>query len=169
MHPIALPFRTEVGTALARQTLVLTRMPGTNSFLDALENVPAALQRDAPVAAPDTFRRYRRLSLRDACLGLAGYRDPVHPLHQAIARLKPGDPLEVRAGEDRWELLDDDGVAVGQLARGFTPPPGAGRVHAHVRAVVSWDRQSSEPEYQQSLRSEAWEVVVPELVFEPER
>ena len=55
-----------------------------------------------------------------------------------------------------------------QLARGFTAPAGASRIRAAVMAIVSWDAERSEPEYRQGLRNEAWEVVVPELVFEPQ-
>ena len=58
-------------------------------------------------------------------------------------------------------------MMVGQLARNFAAPAGAGCVRAAVMAVVSWDTERSEPDYQQGLRSDAWEVVVPELVFEP--
>ena len=107
--------------------------------------------------------------MRDVFLGFAGYRDPAHPVHQAIAALNPGDRLQVRTDGDRWELLDGNGMVVGQLARGFTAPPKVGRVHASVLAVVSWDRESTEPEYRPGLRCDAWEVVVPELVVEPER
>ena len=102
-------------------------------------------------------------------LGFAGYRDPKHPVHQVIADLNPGDTLQVRMGTDRWELLSDDGMVVGQLARGFTTPADAGGVQAAVTAIVAWDAERSEPEYRQNLRSDAWEVVVPELVFEPNR
>ena len=38
---------------------------------------------------------------------------------------------------------------------------------ATVLAVVSWDRERSEPQYLSGLQCDAWEVVVPELVFEP--
>ena len=38
---------------------------------------------------------------------------------------------------------------------------------ATVMAVVIWDRERSEPHYRDGLRSESWETVVPELVFEP--
>ena len=55
-----------------------------------------------------------------------------------------------------------------QLARGCTAPSGAGGVDAGVLASVSWDQDSSEPRYQQGIRSDAREVVVPELVFEPQ-
>ena len=55
---------------------------------------------------------------------------------------------------------------VGQLARNFTEPAGTGGVRASVMAIVSWDAERSEPEYRRDLRSDAWEVVVPELIFE---
>ncbi len=48
-------------------------------------------------------------------------------------------------------------------------PAGAGRTCATVMSIVSWDAERSEPEFRSGLRSKAWEVVVPELVFEPER
>ena len=40
---------------------------------------------------------------------------------------------------------------------------------AEVLAVVGWSREASEPQYRDSIRCDAWEVVVPELVFEPDR
>ena len=39
---------------------------------------------------------------------------------------------------------------------------------AKVWAVVTWDRERSEPQYQDRLLCDDWEVVVPELVFEPD-
>ena len=160
-----------VAMTRAQQTLTLMRLPGVHLFQDALRSDPAVLHREAPVdgyvvPAPELLRRYRRLSLRDVFLGFAGYWDPEHPVHQAIANLNPGDPLQLRMGTDRWELLADNGMVVGQLARNFTAPAGASRVRAAVMVIVSWDAGRSEPEYRQGLRSEAWEVVVPELVFE---
>ena len=160
-----------VAMTRARQTLVLMRVPGVHPFQDVLGDVPAVLHRDAPVGHPaprlELLRRYRRLSLRDVFLGFAGYRDPSHPVHQVIAALKSGDPLQVKMGTDRWELLADNGTVVGQLARNFTAPAGASGVHATVMAVASWDAERSEPEFRTVLRSDAWEVVVPELAFEP--
>ena len=46
--------------------------------------------------------------------------------------------------------------------------PGATKAHAEVLAIVSWDKERSEPEYRTGLRNETWEVVVPELMFEPD-
>ena len=117
-----------VGMTRARQTLALMRLPGPNPFQDALSNAPCTLFRSGPAAlpapAPELARSYRRFSLGDVFISFAGSRRPGHPVHTAIAALSPGDPLQVRAGSGRWELLDRDGVVVGQLARNFKPPPG---------------------------------------------
>jgi ATP-dependent DNA helicase RecQ len=40
-------------------------------------------------------------------------------------------------------------------------------VSARVYAVLGRSRKAAEPEYQASLRCEEWEVVVPELIYEP--
>ena len=161
-----------VAMTRARQTLTLMRLPGPHPFQDALSGVPATLLRNDPAAlppaAPELARRYQRLSLRDVFLGFAGYRDPDHPVHKAIAALAPGDSLRVGSGGDRQDLLDQSGVVVGQLARGFKAPAGMRFASATVLAVVNWDREKSESPYRDGLRSEAWEVVVPELVFEPD-
>ena len=39
---------------------------------------------------------------------------------------------------------------------------------ARVLAIATWDRDSSDPQYQGRLQCDTWEVVVPELVFERE-
>lgn len=95
-------------------------------------------------------------------------RSADHPAHRAIATLSPGDRLQVRQGQIRLELLDLKGTSVGQLARGYEVPGGMRCTSATVLAVVKWSREKSEPEYQDGLRCDEWEVVVPELVFEPE-
>ena len=41
--------------------------------------------------------------------------------------------------------------------------------YAVVMAIVRWDRERAEPQFQSNLRSDSWEVVVPELVFQPDR
>ena len=58
---------------------------------------------------------------------------------------------------------------MGRLAGGFDAPAGMRCSYATVMAVATWDRESSEPQYQDRLRCDRWEVVVPELVFEPDR
>jgi ATP-dependent DNA helicase RecQ len=36
-----------------------------------------------------------------------------------------------------------------------------------VAAIIIRQREDTEPEYRDSVRCERWEVVMPELVFEP--
>ena len=161
-----------VGMTRARQTLALMRLPGPNPFQDALSNAPSTLFRNGPAAlpapAPELARSYRRFSLGDGFISFAGYRRPGHPVHTAIAALSAGDPLQVRAGSGRWELLDRDGLVVGQLARNLKPPTNMRCEHASVMAIVRWDRERSESQFQANLRAGSWEVVVPELVFQPD-
>ncbi len=160
-----------VAMSRARQTLTLARFQSAHPFQKALRDNPSALHRQAhvklPPAPPALSRRYKQLSLRDVFLSYAGYRRPNHLLHRAIADLSPGDPLQLRGGASRWELLDRNGTVVGQLARGYGAPSGTRCVSASVLAIATWRREYSEPQYQSGLKCDTWEVVVPELVFEP--
>ena len=161
-----------VAMTRARQTLALARFPGPHRLQDTLADIPSVLRRQAPAelpqAAPELARKYRRLSLRDVFLSFAGYRHSGHPVHRAIAALSPGDRLEARLGSGRWELLDGGGTVVGQLAGSFEAPSGMHCSSATVLAIAKWGRESSEPEYQDGLLCNDWEVVVPELIFEPD-
>ena len=108
-----------VAVTRAGQTLTLMCLPGQNPLQDALSDAPSTLFRNGPAAlpapAPELARSYRRFSLGDVFLSFAGYRRHGHPVHTAIAALSPGDPLQVRAGSGRWELLDRDGLVAGQM------------------------------------------------------
>ena len=55
-----------------------------------------------------------------------------------------------------------------EVARGFKALAGMRCVSAAVLPVVNWDQEKSESQYRDDLRSEAWEVVVPKLVLEPD-
>jgi len=156
-----------------------------------LRRHPDSLPRNAPVHAPELDRRYLRPALDEINLGFAGRHHARHPVHRAIAALAPGDPLDVKVvatstsaapseslatgsrpnvnvdPHERWELRSPSGRVVGRLGRRFQAPPGMQCVCAVVHAVVTWSRDASESRYQDSLKCDSWEVVVPELVFEP--
>ena len=102
-------------------------------------------------------------------LGFAGRRSERDPIHRRIAALSPGDPLNARiTDQGRWELLDSAGTPVGRLAKSFKPPAAMRCRSAEVRAVVGWSREASEPQFRDSIRCDTWEVVVPEIEFEPD-
>ena len=160
-----------VAMTRARQTLALIRLGERRGLHAPLSENPSVLLRE-PAALPqppaELARRYRRLTLRDVYLGFAGRRPAGHPVHRAIAALSPGDRLNVRIDGQRRELLRDDGTVVGRLATTFEPPAGLRCISATVLAVATWNREISDSKYQDSIECDAWEVVVPELVFGPE-
>ena len=147
------------------------RLLGPHPLQDSLSDVPSTFLRSAPAAlptpAPELARSYRRLSLNDVFISFAGRRLPNHDFHRAIAAPSPGDLLQVRAGSGRWELVRQNGTVVGQPAHNFEPPPGMRCEYATVVATVRWDRERSEPQFRANLLADCWEVVVPELVFQP--
>ena len=155
-----------VAMTRARQTLTLARLHGSRSFLAELADHPATIRREAadlPPCLEAVEYRHVRPTLQDVDLGFAGRRRAGDPLHGAIATLSIGDPLQVRVGTDgRWTLRDRVGRTVGRLAGSFRPPAGARCRSAEVFSVVGWSREASDPKYRDAM-------VVPELVFEPDR
>ena len=160
-----------VAMTRARQTLALARLEGPHRIQDVLIDHPSVVQRTltAPsTAPPELLYRHVRPSLKDVDLGFAGRHGTHHPIHRAIAALSPGDPLRARiADHGRWQLTDGAGTTVGRLTKSFRPPAGMRCRSASMLAVVGWRRELSEPKYRNAIKCDAWEVVVPELVFEP--
>ena len=158
-----------VAMTRAKRTLTLAKTGKSNPFLQVLHGHPSVLIRPEPEYFPDAPREleqtYYRLSLRDVQLSLAGYQPAGHPVHRAIAGLSPGDLLQVRTDRSPWELLTMDGATVGRLARSFKVPVAAGEVSATVLVIASWDRTKSDGQYQDLIKSERWEVVIPEIVI----
>ena len=159
-----------VAMTRARQTLALGCLGEPNPMQEALRDSSSVVWRnptELPPPAPELSRRYRQINLRDVYLSFAGGKPPQHRVHRAIAALSPSDPLKVRQQSDRWELLDRRGTVVGILAKSFVPPKGMTCTDANVLAIATWSRQHSDPQYQEQLQCDTWEVVVPELIFEP--
>ncbi len=159
-----------VSMTRARQTLTLGRLSEPNPIQTALRKSPAVVWRepfDLPPPAPELRRHYRQLSLTDVYLSFAGRMPSTNRVHAAIAALSPNDPLQVRQRNGQWELLDFSGVVIGMLSRNFKPPERLVCTHASVLAIATWARHHSDPEYQEQLQCDTWEVVVPELIFEP--
>ena len=160
-----------VAMTRARQTLTLAWFDGPHRLLDALRGNRAVTRREPAKLppAPATLRyRYIRPGLDEIDLGFAGRRGGRDPVHRAIAKLTPGVLLETRIAEGgRWLLLDGNRRVVGRLFKEFKPPPGMRCRSAEVLAVVGWSREASRPEFRVAAKCESWEIVVPELVFEP--
>ena len=161
-----------VAMTRARQTLALLRFDGAHPIQEAVLDCPSVLVRapaTAPPAPPELLYRHVRATLQEVDLGFAGRRGEGHPIHRAIAALSAGEPLEVRIVDGgKWQTADGAGRVVGRLAGSFEPPTGMRCRAASVLAVVGWSREASELEYRDAMRCDTWEVVVPELVFEPQ-
>ena len=162
-----------VAMTRARETLSLACFEGPQPLQEVLLDKPCVLRREPselpPAAAAQEYRSIRP-SLEDVDLGFAGRQVTGKPVHRAIAALSPGDPLQTRiVNAGRWELLNREGVVVGRMANSFRPPAGARCRSATIRAIVEWSREASRSEYRDGMKCDAWEVIVPELTFEPDR
>ena len=160
-----------VAMTRARKTLTLTCFEGSQQFQNLPPNNPSVLHREPVNLSPHTLKlhyRYVYTSLQDVDLGFAGRRNTRDKVHRAIATLSPNDSLDIQiTNEGRWELLSKTGIVVGRLAKSFNPPSGMRCGSAAVFAVVEWESKTSEPKYRDNLKCESWEVVLPELIFEP--
>ena len=160
-----------VAMTRAQETLTLVRFDHSNSFVNELRNHAATNWREATKLPPfpDEARYYSNcLSLEKVDLGYAGRHAANDSVHRAIAGLKVGDDLRVHIRKDGvWTLRNDKGRCVGRLARSFEAPLGMCCRNAKVYAIVNWRRDRSNEKYHNSYRCDEWEVVIPEMTFEP--
>ncbi|MXW87293.1 MAG: ATP-dependent helicase, partial [Boseongicola sp. SB0667_bin_21] len=162
-----------VAMTRARKTLTLAHFTDSRGFQDELVGRAMTVKREAaelPPCSKAVEYRYVRPALEDVDLGYAGRRRARDPVHAAIGALLAGDSLDVRIGSDgRWVLLDEHNRVVGRLAESFKPPSGMRCHAAAVFALVGWSREASDSKYHDAMKCDAWEVVIPELVFKPDR
>ena len=173
-----------VAMTRARDTLTLMSMDQPSKFVAELSHRPEILKREPPAEWPQRPDQLpalrRRLRLGEVNLSFAGGRGPRDRLHRAIADLQPGDPLEVNTGTTPWELKSQ-GITVGRLARKFDTRDLTGeshpntqrgndlasnspRIEASVLAIAAWSRDKSTGEHRTRLRTDRWEVVIPEIL-----
>ncbi len=162
-----------VAMTRARQTLTLAGLDGSRGFHAELTDHPATIRRETaePPPCSEAMKFHHvRTTPGQVDLGFAGRRRAGDPMHGTIAGLSIGDPLDVRVGDDgRWKLLDRNARTVGRLARSFSPPSGMRFRSATVFAILEWSRDASDPNWLEAVKCDTWEVVVPELVFMPDR
>ena len=159
-----------VAMTRARQTLALLRRKESHPFQTGLQDRPSVLLRETitlPRPGPELTRHHRQLALNEVFLSFAGYKTPENHLHRAIAALSPGDALQAKQSGQAWKLLDEAGNTVGILAEDFEAPNNMVCTHATVAAIATWGRDRSGAKYLDRLHCEKWEVVLPELIFEP--
>lgn len=159
-----------VAMTRARQTLALLRRKEPHPFHAGLHHRPSVLLREtttSPRPGPELTRRHRQLALNEVFLSFAGNKPPEDHLHTAIAALSPGDRVQVNQDEQPWKLLNQAGTTVGILAQSFKPPDNMVFTNATVAAIATWGKDRSDAKYLDRVMCENWEVVLPELIFEP--
>jgi hypothetical protein len=160
-----------VAMTRARQTLTLVQMGARHTFSEELRASASVFHRPQgePFAiAPELHMRYILPSMRDIDIGFAGRQVNDHPVHQHLSALVSGSPLQLLNDGQRWILLDQDGQTVGHMSRAFSPPSEMKCVSAHALAIQVRRLQDTDEDYQHLVKSDSWEVVLPELVFAPE-
>lgn len=91
-------------------------------------------------------------------IGFAGRKVPTDPVHQAIASLRPGDPVEVKG---RF-VKAVSGQIVGRLASSVDETP-LQRESASVVAVMVRTRSQTPEQFWPSLQADQWETPLVEV------
>ena len=115
---------------------------------------------------PGPRRYFQSAEARMVDLSFAGRQRHNHPVLVATSEARVGDALTLVRDRDRWQLQDSQGRSLGRLAKSFSPPGNARFVRGEVAAILRWRKDDSDEAFHHTIRREAWEVVVPELVFE---
>lgn len=156
-----------VAMTRAQKTLTLARF---NRF-KSLQHVDSITYRSPAEFSPCSkqfYFKYDRSSLKNVNISFAGFKNPNNRIHKAIADLAIGDSLKIKLGKDnKWVVMDANNQLVGKMAESFQPRNGMGIKSARVFAIVGWSKEFSKPEFQSKLQSENWEVVLPEIIYEP--
>ena len=154
-----------VAMTRARSTLtVLT--DGPHAFVCPGDEVLSRRVTPDTAALPRARLRYVSPDPKLVDLSFAGRLRHGDPSLAAIAAARPGDPVHLIRDGDRWRIENVQGRTLARLSRAFAPPEGTTFLRGEVAAILHWRREDGDEEYHHLLRRDAWEVVLPELVFE---
>ena len=153
-----------VAMTRAEETLTLCEFEPGNPFTAALGPQVQSRSFDGS-HKPELDVQYQTLTLGEVDLGFAGRQRPTEPVHEAIAKLEPGDALELRLEGERYVLLDCDGNTVGRTAKSFRLS--LELESCEVAGIVTRFKEDTEQSFIAMVRCEQWEVVVPRLRGRP--
>jgi len=156
-----------VAMTRAKKSLIIAQAGGRHRFADVLTSLPGVVDRASGSVqnVPNLSKRYLMPSLREIDIGFSGRCAPEQQVHRAIKAIQPGDKLQLKSDDRGWILLDECSGIVGRMARAFSPPADMTVCDAHVHAVQSRNVSMVDSNYKHLVKSESWEVVIPELVF----
>ncbi|MDD5177596.1 MAG: AAA family ATPase [Sterolibacterium sp.] len=164
-----------VAMTRARTTLTMARFDRGHALIDALPESPAILRRPPtalPPPMPELAYRYQRLGWGEINLDFSGTKSAEHSVHRDIATLSVDSLLTLRQEQSgNWVLCDTQGAIVGKLSRSFKPPNGMHCIKASVAAIHVRRIKDVGDKHKDRINDECdhWEMVVPELVFAPDK
>lgn len=153
-----------VSMTRAKRTLAVVTS-GAHVFVTAdseaelLRKIPPPRASDLP--EPD---QYLLPDMKTVDLSFAGRLPAGSQSLQAIAEAEVGDRITLDLRDGKWQLLDTRGRVLGRMAGKWQPPPGR-LVNASVGAVVLWRKADNEEAWQDMLKRDQWETVLPDLIF----
>ena len=161
-----------VAMTRAKQTLTLARFPGDHWLQDSMRGLSSVVQRDVPeLPAPPKKMRFltKRLTPKDVDLSFASRQDEDAIIHRTIGELNAGSKLYIETrGHGGLVIADRKGREVGRFAKGYEPPKNMRVYSATVFAILNRPRELSDPAYWHKIKCDEWEVVIPEIVYEPD-
>ena len=99
-------------------------------------------------------------------LSFAGRQYQNHPALRAIADARFGDPITLVRKQDRWHMRDAKGRSLGRMAKRFAPPVDTKFLRGEVAAILRQRKEDGDEAFHHTRKRDAWEAVIPELVFE---
>ena len=115
---------------------------------------------------PDPRRYFQSAELAMVDLSFAGRQHRNSPALSAIADARFGDPITLVHERGEWRMKDAKGHNLGRMAKSFAPPIGTKFLRGEVAAIIRWRKEYGDEAFHHTLRRDAWEAVIPELVFE---
>lgn len=109
--------------------------------------------------------QYQVPDLTSVDLSYAGRLPETNPTLVAIAEAKVDDPVTLGRRDGKWVILDRAGRLLGRMAGTWAPPEGTALVSGKVGAIVRWRKSDSDERFQNYIKRDEWETVLPELVF----
>jgi ATP-dependent DNA helicase RecQ len=141
---------------------------GLHAFVRPSDAVLSRRVTPDTAALPHARLRYVPPDPKLVDLSFAGRLRFGDPSQAGIAAARPGDPVHLIRDGDRWRIDNAQGQTIARLSRAFAPPEGTSFLRGEVAAILNWRREDGDEDYHHMLRRDAWEVVLPELVFEAE-
>ncbi len=163
-----------VGLTRARKTLaVFDRTDIRPSFPQQTGGRGTSRYRFTPGVAkvPVAWLSYEVLSLQDMHLGYAGQFDQYHPIHAALAALKPQDRLTMQpAPGNGVGLFNESQTCVARLSRSAQEKWASRNTSVREVRVLAMIQRSSRQDPDESRREqykvENWEVPLVEIVYD---